>query len=262
MTAQELLRTFRQRKHCCVYHACTITTFRSYCALGAYASRQAVEEAGLSLTPQFSDEIDRERGLDDRLFLNVFDQHGDSVGDRSVFGLNKYGPVLMVFTADALERVADDWRSYRIEITDPGYTDEEHEIVTMRDFVEDTFRYTVDHAWSNEPSRRPGTRGPASCLFNRDLGGNVAFEPYLIEVVLDRLPDQHARIEHLARKDLKDAIQQANLDVPVKMRDCVPRCGCRRAYEGMTETQVRRFFYVDNIEVYGMPLPRYAPDRG
>ena len=259
MTAAELLAQFEKRGHTYIYHACTVRTFQSYCTTGAYISRASVTRAGLPLTAQYSDDVDHERDIFDCLFLNVYDQHADVTDDgRPVFGLNKFGPVLMAFSVNALTVNVDGWKSYRHEIAAAEYDEAIHEIDDIDDFVSETFRYTAPHAWSDEPSRRPQTRGPASTLFAPDLGGGIPLATHLRRVVLDSLPPNHHDLEREARNSVLEALRQAGLPTNVAQRICVPRCGCKLAYGGLTDEQVRRFFYEDTVEVYSLRLPRVA----
>lgn len=258
MTADELIREFQRRNHPFLFHACTVTSFLSYCQAGAYRSRAAMEALRLELTPQPSDEADRRIGVYNDLFLNVFDQHADVHKGRSVTGLNKYGPVAMVFRIEALEEADGDILSYGREITSAEYDPETHEIRELADFIEAAFRYTVPYAFTDDPSRRPGTPGPNTVLRFPDGGAGVPFELYLDHVILDTLPPALRELEDEALGDITRALSDAGIGAEVTLRECIGACGCRAAYPMLSEGQVRRFMYETNREIYGIQLPRHA----
>lgn len=258
MTPNELIREFERRNHSYLFHACTVTSFLSYCEAGAYRSRAAIEGLGLELTPQPSDEADRRIGVHNDLFLNVFDQHADVHKGRSVTGLNKYGPVAMAFGIGALEEADGEILSYGREITSDEYDPEMHEISELSDFVEAAFAFTRPYAWSDDPSRRPGTPGPNTVLRFTDAGQGVPFELHLDHVILDALPPELRALQDEALEDVTRALGRAGVAAQVEVRECVEACGCRAAYPLLTERQVRRFFYETNREIYGIRLPRQA----
>lgn len=258
MTADELIREFERRNHPYLFHACTVTAFLSYCKAGAYRSRAAMEGLGLKLTPQPSDEADRRIGVYNDLFLNVFDQHADVHKGRSVTGLNKYGPVAMVFRVEALEEADGEILSYGREITSDEYDPDTHEIRELADFIEAAFRYTAPHAWTDDPSRRPGTPGPNTVLRFADAGAGVPFELYLDHVILDTLPPTLRELQNGALADITRALENAGVGAQVTLRECIDPCGCRAAYPLLSESQVRRFMYETNREIYGITLPRHA----
>ena len=221
-----------------------------------------MERSGYHLTPQPSDGRDRELGIDEYLFLNVYDQHADVVFDqetrepRSVFGINKYGPVLMVFRVGLLEHVTTEIRSYAKEITDADFEEDIHDITDLQEFIEQTFKYTVDYAWSDEPSRRPSTRGPNAVIYFRDDAGGVDLSQHLDHVVVDVLPENLGELQDRATRDVDAALGSHGLDADVHVRECVERCGCGPGYGMLSARQVERFFYETNMEVYGINLPK------
>ncbi|MMZ58842.1 hypothetical protein D1872_208380 [compost metagenome] len=187
----------------------------------------------------------------------MYDQHGAIANGRSIFGLNKYGPILMVFQTSALENIVGDIKSYRKEITDDNYNPEQHEINNLSDFINQTFKYTVSHAFSNEFSRRPGTRGPASCIYFREEGEGIPFHQHLTEIIVDSLPEKFRHIQDETIAEIQQLLDTHGLTVSVRNRECIASCGCYPSYDSMTEQQVRRFFYETNEEIYRMRLPRY-----
>ena len=253
MKAAELLAELKHRGRTTLHHACTLGSFRSYCALGAYRSRRAVTEASLPLTPQVSDEKDRELGVWNHLFLNIYDQHGDIHRGRSVTGINKYGPILMVLSADALAPYQGEIIGYSKEIASDAYRPAEHDVVTLRDFVKMTFADTRPGSTSGDAGRRPATPGPNMCVHCAEEGGGVPFTPHLREVIVDTLPAKFRALQNDVTREVTELVAGCAPHATVKLRDCIPDCYCRVGYPHMTEQEVRDFFYTTNMQVYNMP---------
>jgi hypothetical protein len=258
MRADELVRELKRRGRTAVYHACTLGTFRSYCELGGYRSRAAVQTAGLPLTPQASDHADQRIGVWDHLFLNLYDQHGDVHKGRSVTGLNKYGPLLMELSVDSLVGVTGEIIGYRHEIARDDYDPETHDVKTIEDLREEAFRDATSTSTDSAPSRRPGTRGPNMCVHVRDNGYGIQFQPHLLRVVVDQLPSQFARLQSEMLEETNALVAAHASRSGVKLRQCIASCGCRDGYASMSEDNVRVFIFSSNVHVYEMKLPRQS----
>jgi hypothetical protein len=258
MYGKELLLELQRRGCPTLFHACTLGTLQSYSKLGAYRSRSAVEAAGLPLTPQVSDDADRRLGIWNHLFLNIFDQHADVHNGRSVTGLNKYGPITMVFNAGVLDGVEGEIVGYRREITRGDYDPAVHEVRRLDEFRAETFRDASAPSSSCLPSRRPGTPGPNMCVHYDDSGAGVPFAGYLKKVIVDQLPAIHKSLQQEMTGATTNAICDRFPETPIEIRECIVACGCRDAYARMTTHQVRAFFVESNMEVYSMRLPRQS----
>jgi hypothetical protein len=82
-----------------LHHANTVTTSSTFLDHGGLLSRRYVEKHGLPQTPQSSDQLDKDFGIWDRVFVDHVDIHFR--GGRKK-GPNQYGPVLFVFQLDLL----------------------------------------------------------------------------------------------------------------------------------------------------------------
>ncbi|MED0671730.1 hypothetical protein P4S95_16255 [Aneurinibacillus aneurinilyticus] len=80
-----------------LHHANTVLTACSFIKCGGLLSRGAVEHLGLKQTPQDSDDIDKQFGVWDDIFLDSVDLH--DLFPRQ----NLYGPVVFKFSLDVLD---------------------------------------------------------------------------------------------------------------------------------------------------------------
>jgi hypothetical protein len=257
MKAMEVVTELKRRNHATLYHACTLETFRSYCRLDGYHSRAHVREANLPLTPQASDDVDRALGIDEHLFLNVFDQHGDVHKGRSVTGINKYGPILMVFDVDAIANYRGELKGYKKEISAPQYSAAAHDVITVEDFRQNTFHDAEKHSQSSAPSRRPGTPGPNMCLHCAEELGGVPFKPFLREVIVDTFAGRYQGLQDTVIAEVNALVRAHTPHSKVTQRQCVSGCDCEYGYgEVLTEDEVKKFLYVSNQVVYTKSLRR------
>lgn len=259
MTGEELYQELHRRGHLHVYHACTITSFLEYCKAGGYHSRKHMWDNDHDITPQPSDEVDERIGIDNHLFINVYDQHADVHKGRSVTGLNKYGPLCMAFNIDFLRQIEPPVCGYGIEITDPNYDENEHAICELQDFRNQTFSDATAVSVNDRPARIKGTPGPNMCVHFEADNFHVDFEQHLSHIILDALPEAYNDLFLRARTDLRNAIIEAGLEnVLGRTRNCIQGCGCQLCYgPRLSLEQTERFFYRDNIEVFRMTLPKH-----
>lgn len=80
-----------------LYHANTVRTAKTFLEQGQLLSRGAVEQQGLSQTPQDSDALDKQFGIWEDVFLDSVDIH------YRARRRNLYGPVLFVFPVSILD---------------------------------------------------------------------------------------------------------------------------------------------------------------
>ena len=263
MKSAELIAELKRRRHAAVYHACTLGSFRSYAEVGAYRSRDAVVARRLTLTPQVSDGKDKELGVWNHLFLNVFDQHGDVHKGKSVTGINKYGPVLMVFSVDGMAAHRAGILGCRKEISAPDYDPREHDVATLADFVAMTFADRNPQSFSDAPSRIPdGRPGPNMCVHYVDDTEGIPFGPYLTDVIVDTLPEPFSSIQTAVLHEVQALTRACAPNATVRLRSCIPTCYCRAGYATMSERDVSDFFYTTNAHVYGMPRRRLRGIKG
>ncbi len=257
MKAAELIAELKRRNHPKLFHACTLGTFRSYCQRGAYRSRFSVEATGLPLTPQVSDDEDARLGILDHLFLNIYDQHGDVHKGRSVTGLNKYGPILMVFDVDSLARYQGEIKGYKREITAGDYSPAVHDVVTLDDFRQNTFKDARSISSDPTPRRQPGTPGPNMCIHGKEENGGIPFKPYLVEVIVDTFPVQLRTLQETVATEVRYLLDAHSPHTKMTQRRCIDGCDCEYGYGTvLSREDVVRFIYETNKHVYAKRLRR------
>jgi hypothetical protein len=99
MTAQEIYEALVARGVTRIFHANSVKTSVSQLRLGGLASRQRVEHTGLPQTNQYTDNLDRQLGIWNDIFLDTVDIHSQ-ISDR-----NKYGPVLLEMSVEMLRNL-------------------------------------------------------------------------------------------------------------------------------------------------------------
>ena len=96
-----------------LYHANTVRTSKTFLEQGGVLSRKFVEDKGLFQTTQKSDELDKEFGIWDDIFL-------DAINISKYFSTyNKYGPILFGFKLDLLK--SESIKTVRITKKNPIY---------------------------------------------------------------------------------------------------------------------------------------------
>jgi hypothetical protein len=129
------------------------------------------------------------------LFLNIYDQHGDVHNGVSVTGLNKYGPLLVELSTDALVSIPGEVLGYSLELTKHEYDPAKHDVRTLEDFRQQTFRDVGALSRSGDAARRPGTRGPNMCVHVEGSGIGVPFKPHLQRVIVDQFPPNFSGLQ-------------------------------------------------------------------
>jgi hypothetical protein len=99
MTGQEIYEALVARGITRIFHANSVKTSVSQLRLGGLVSRQRVEHARLPQTNQYTDDLDRELGIWNDIFLDTVDIHSH-ISDR-----NKYGPVLFEMSVEMLRNL-------------------------------------------------------------------------------------------------------------------------------------------------------------
>ncbi len=102
---QALVTLFEER-HVSLYHACQLTDFESYLALGGIPSRALLENKQVEFTPFQTDGTDRENSVWDKVFINLTDFGSFFArGARNI--PNPYGPILFKMHPSALLEASD-----------------------------------------------------------------------------------------------------------------------------------------------------------
>jgi hypothetical protein len=244
MDKVELLTELSRRNHNELYHSCTVPAFISYCISGGYRSRHTIEKSDLKLTEQYSDGRDKEMGIYDCLFLNIFDIHD------ALKSLCFFGPVLLVFDAKALEESGGEIKSYRKEISSLDYDPARHEIAGLRDLCIETFSYGA----IDLPNKKYGKRGALTSVYFPEGEHGIQFNKYLKRVVIDRVP-RFRDIDANAKKEVEKALEKIGLArIPVETRDC-GQCGCSENYSHFEYSQIYDFFYRSNEQIRKLLKP-------
>ncbi len=123
----ELLKTRRVS----LYHACQYQDFVSYLKLGGVPSRDRLERASLDNTPFTTDQVDRENGVWDKVFLNLQD-FGQGFASAHAAVPNPYGPLLLRLHPLALLE-ADDVAVCLRSAGTPGFDRERESLKTIAD---------------------------------------------------------------------------------------------------------------------------------
>jgi len=94
------------RRQVRLYHACQFEDYCSYLDIGGIPSRKKMEESGKVFTAFATDLTDQERGVWDKVFVNLADfGDGFACGRQAI--PNPYGPILLVISPDGLAQAQD-----------------------------------------------------------------------------------------------------------------------------------------------------------
>ena len=89
-----------------IYHACQLTDFESYLALGGIPSRALLENRKLPFTPFETDTIDKENGVWDKVFGNLT-EFGEIFADGKFWPPTVYGPIQFQLNPTVLLEASD-----------------------------------------------------------------------------------------------------------------------------------------------------------
>ena len=101
----ELVNLLEERK-AYLYHACQLMDFCSYLEVGGIPSRAHLESEGQYFTPFETDQSDRNRGVWDKVFANLWD-FGSTFAKGGNAVPNTYGPILFQIKPKALSQGTD-----------------------------------------------------------------------------------------------------------------------------------------------------------
>ncbi|PWK14505.1 hypothetical protein [Tumebacillus permanentifrigoris] len=225
---KELLNLLKSLGVTYLYHANTVGTACTFLRNGGLLSRGGVASRGVFQTYQKSDDLDKEYGIWNDIFLDNFDIHQK----RKI--QNFYGPVLFIFHVDLLEinglpplcitkTNPTDWRN--IDISDRYYTSIE------------------------ELRNSPYSEGDYFRMITlRNTLSVLPFNPYLVQIFLDfphiRTGEQPT-LSH-AYLALMQAASTGGIDTrKIVGRYCDDHCNCytESSYGPTTKDRtIRRFF--------------------
>ena len=89
-----------------LYHACQLQDFEAYLNIGGIPSRNRLENSKKEFTAFTTDEVDRENGVWDKVFVNLAD-FGRTFANGGGATPNTYGPILLIINPVALTEAKD-----------------------------------------------------------------------------------------------------------------------------------------------------------
>ena len=196
-----------------LFHANTVTTACSLLRSGSLLSRAGVEKSGLPQTGQYTDDVDRECGVWDSVFLDTTDIH-----DR-IRRHNNYGPVVLKFSTTLLG--ATSGPGINITQSNPskwkGLPDKEkwfqHKILLQAKFTAGNFDQIIVIPSPN---------------------GSLNISAHLVEVILD---DPQSQVENQdayssAEVALRKAASEGGISsIKISKRICRDGCECVGRYQ-------------------------------
>jgi hypothetical protein len=225
MTGNEVHEILISRGVRHLHHANSVKTSLSQLRLGGLASRGLVERARLPQTGQYTDDVDREYGIWNDVFVDTVDIHQRG-SDR-----NKYGPVLFLMNVDVLRALPISAQVLVTRLNPSKWVKDQP----------DAERYFLTKEELNQ--------GLSVGDFNqmiviRTTEGIVPFTRYLEEIILDepRLTSGTGPEFDTAAGAISTAIAALGLQVPLRRRTCA-FCKCIGSY-ALKPTRIPYFFSV------------------
>lgn len=217
LDARKVHEVMRAKGFTHLYHANTVQTACTYFQVGGLLSRGAVEHLGLLQTDQDSDEIDKEYGVWNDIFLDSADLH--TIFPRQ----NYYGPVLFKFNIDIL--LSESLPPLMITKDNPvnwidGQTKQERYFQSIKEF-----RNNYDQGAYQQ------------MITLRDTFDVLPFEPYLEEIKIDDPGVKTGDLIYFkeAKTAIVEAIASSDFDysnVKKRIRKCkeCQNCYCHSNY--------------------------------
>lgn len=193
-----------------LYHANTVATTSSFFKAGGLLSRGAVEDRGLFQTTQQSDEKDKMLGIWYDVFFDSVDIH------NRANELNKYGPVMFVFSTDLL--LTD---GIKVKIT------KDNPIRWNEETPENDKYFQTIQELRGEYNKGAFYQHLTICRMTE----SIPFYPYLEKIVIDNpsvcdnspFENAYAYIQH----ELDENYPYVELCV----RECSEQCTCKAKYQ-------------------------------
>lgn len=218
-----------------LYHANTVETAISYFRLGNLASREYLEKNTLPQTGQpMSDDIDKDYGIFNDLFLNFTDFH------EYFKKPNRYGPILFEFKLEEIFQLLINSKCIaNLTNTQPH---------KWRSTKSEEERWTTDY---NTRLIRPYSSGR---LTWPDLVINIE-PPFLgMNLVNRMIIDGHPSSKNFGsnfEKVIKDLMEKQGLNFPIEHRECaIPACICKNV-RSLDERRTKQFWAGGWKSTYG-----------
>lgn len=196
-----------------LYHANSVATSCSLLKIKSLCSRNIVETRSLSQTPQVSDDIDKQFGLWDCVFLDTDDLH------RAFDKYNFYGPVLFIFHLKLLLLAS-----------------KEGVRITKKNPIHWSDKDTSEDRWFCDESELKSKFKIHSdyMIVIPSPEENLAFEGNLRQITIDD-PQQLVKGSNgfdLARHALEESSAENGLILPaIHKRACIAGCECLHDYK-------------------------------
>lgn len=218
LPADKLLGVLRDHSVTRLYHANTVATASTFLKHKALLSRKTVSINGWPQTRQTSDELDRNFGIWNDIFLDTVDIHKRS------HNRNFYGPVLFEIDINLLDSLSDAWQ-VRVTKKNPIHWHK-------REPLSERFFATV------QEFRKKHTFGDFDkMIILRHNSGRLSLSTVLQSVIIDspKITLQLDGIDYdpfdIARKVLRDSARESGLSrIKFTQRKCDDHCQCADQY--------------------------------
>lgn len=197
-----------------LYHANSVLTALTYINNGGLMSRSFVEKTGLLQTPQKTDESDKIFDVYDDIFFDSIDLH------YRMKNINDYGPVLFVYSVELL----DDVSSYDVLITKSNPIHWNESISYEEKYFSSLYELSNNFQKGNFNQH----------ITIRHVDKPIAFDK-LSEIILDYPGDDKKEYFETAKNEIKNALKENGIYIPIKSRVCSSDCKCRDKYKNFKE---------------------------
>ena len=220
----ELFQFFEQKNFKYFFHANTVTTSCTFIQKNGLYSRGAIETMGLMQTEQSSDDIDKQFGVWNDIFIDLFDLHGYFPRQ------NLYGPVCFVLD-----------NSFLLDKNLPNICITKNNPIYWNNDMSDTDKYYTsvkEYADEFECNKRK------KCLQQKmftihSTDKHIPLKKYLVQIVLDnpRVKVGEVSLYNEAKKALSKALTEASYSEKIlKTRECT-NCYCHGNYLNRIDVQ-------------------------
>lgn len=183
-------------------------------------SRETVEKYNLPQTDQQSDDIDKKFNIYNDIFFDSVDIH------ERAKDVNNYGVITFVYSVDVLDEVAD----YDICITQENPANWDEDIPYEERYFPD-----VDSLYYGFHKGDFGNH-----ITVRNISKPISFQ-YLKKIIIDNPGEDGQKYFSLAYEAIKDSIENNNINVPIEIRECPPKCKCHQKHETNIRFTYHRF---------------------
>lgn len=193
-----------------LFHVNSVITSLTFINNGGLLSRETVEEYNLPQTDQKSDDIDKKFNIYNDIFFDSVDIH------ERAKDVNNYGVITFVYSVDVLDEVAD----YDICITQENPANWDEDIPYEERYFPD-----VDSLYYGFHKGDFGNH-----ITVRNISKPISFQ-YLKKIIIDNPGEDGQKYFSPAYEAIKDSIENNNINVPIEIRECPPKCKCHQKYE-------------------------------